>query len=124
MNKRGFGSIGEDLACDYLESIGFRIAARNYRCGRLGEIDIIAFENEFICFIEVKTRTSDLYGAPIESVSFEKQRKIISVAWSYIKQHNMNGKNMRFDVVEITGKKVNNEFKADKINLIRNAFEG
>lgn len=124
MNKRGFGSIGENMAADYLKSTGFKIIARNYRCGRLGEIDIIAVENEFLCFIEVKTRTSNLYGSPIEAISYEKRRKIISVAWSYIKQNSMNGANMRFDVVEITGKKVNNEFKADKINLIRSAFEG
>ncbi len=124
MNKRGFGSIGENMAADYLESIGFKIIARNYRCGRLGEIDIIAVENEFICFIEVKTRTSNLYGSPIEAINFNKQRKIISVAWSYIKQHNMNGSNMRFDVVEVIGKKLNDELKVDKINLTRNAFEG
>jgi putative endonuclease len=122
MNKRGFGSIGENIATDYLEKNGFTILDRNYRSGRYGEIDIIASENEYICFIEVKTRTSSLFGTPIEAVGYEKRQKIKALAWTYIKYKNLGVRNMRFDIVEITGRRRNEEFLPDNINLVRNAF--
>ena len=122
MNKRSFGSIGEKIAADYLIKNGFRILDQNFRVGRIGEIDIIAAEKEYICFIEVKTRTSSLFGAPIEAVGYEKRKKIKMIAWTYIKQKNLGERNMRFDIVEITGKKINEEFQPDHINLVRSAF--
>lgn len=122
MNKRCFGSIGEKIAIDYLIKNGFTIIDKNYRSGRFGEIDIIAAENEYICFIEVKTRTSNLFGAPIEAVGYEKRKKIKALAWIYIKHKNLGEKNMRFDIVEVTGKRVNEEFIPDNINLVRSAF--
>lgn len=122
MNKRGFGSIGENIAAAYLEKNGFTILDRNYRSGRFGEIDIIAAENEYICFIEVKTRTGSLFGAPIEAVGYEKRQKIKALAWTYIKHKNLGVRNMRFDIVEITGKRINDEFLPDNINLVRDAF--
>ena len=85
MNKRGFGNVGEQIAAEYLVKNGFKILDRNFRYGRFGEIDIIAVENEYICFIEVKTRTSSLFGTPIEAVGYEKRKKIKALAWTYIK---------------------------------------
>lgn len=122
MNKRGFGSIGEKIAADYLIKNGFTILDKNYRSGRFGEIDIIAAENEYICFIEVKTRTSSLFGTPIEAVGYEKRKKIKTLAWTYIKYKNLGERNMRFDIVEVTGKRLNEEFIPDHINLVRSAF--
>ena len=122
MNKRGFGSVGEKIAADYLIKNGFTILDKNFRSGRFGEIDIIASENEYICFIEVKTRTSNLFGTPIEAVGYEKRRKIKALAWSYIKYKNLGERNMRFDIVEVTGKRVHEEFMPDNINLVRSAF--
>lgn len=122
MNKRNFGSIGEKIAADYLINNGFTILDKNYRSGRFGEIDIIAAENEYICFVEVKTRTSSLFGTPIEAVGYEKRKKIKALAWTYIKHKNLGERNMRFDIVEITGKRLNEEFIPDHINLVRSAF--
>ncbi len=122
MNKRGFGSIGENIAAEYLVRNGFAILDRNYHSGRYGEIDIIAAENEYICFIEVKTRTSSLFGTPIEAVGYEKRQKIKALAWTYIKHKNLGVRNMRFDIVEVTGKRKNETFLPDKINLVRDAF--
>ena len=122
MNKRSFGAVGEKIAADYLEENGFTILDKNFRSGRFGEIDIIAAECEYLCFIEVKTRTSSLYGTPIEAVGYEKRKKIKALAWIYIKQKNLGEKNMRFDIVEVTGRRLNEEFIIDYINLVRSAF--
>lgn len=122
MNKRKFGGVGEQLAADFLVKNGFRILERNYRSGRFGEIDIIASEKEYICFIEVKTRSGDLFGTPAEAVGYDKRRKIRAIAWSYLKYRDLGEQNMRFDIVEVKGKNINNEFILQDINLIRGAF--
>ena len=122
MNKREFGGVGEQLAADYLARDGFSILERNFRSGRFGEVDIIAAEKEYICFIEVKTRTGNLFGTPAEAVGYTKRQKIRSLAWSYIKSRNLGEQNMRFDIVEVMGKIVNDKFVLQDINLIRSAF--
>ncbi|HEX2947419.1 MAG TPA: YraN family protein [Clostridia bacterium] len=122
MNKRSFGSMGEQMAADYLARNGFRILARNYRSGRFGEVDIIATEKEYICFIEVKTRTSDLFGTPAEAVGYSKRNKLRSLAWTYLNYRNLGEQNMRFDIVEVTGKIIQDNFILQNINLIRSAF--
>ena len=75
MNNRKVGETGEQIAVDYLIKNGFTILNRNFRSGRFGEIDIIAEEDSCICFIEVKTRTSDTFGAPSEAVDHKKMQK-------------------------------------------------
>jgi putative endonuclease len=122
MNKRKYGTIGENVAVDYLVKSGFRILERNYRPGKLGEIDIIAMENEYICFIEVKTRTSNLFGTPAEAVGRGKIEKLRKLAWTYIKHRNLGEINMRFDIVEVIGNFSGDEFEPGQINLIRSAF--
>ncbi len=122
MNNRSFGAVGEKIAADYLEDNGFTILDKNFRSGRFGEIDIIAAEREYLCFVEVKTRTSSLYGTPIEAVGYEKRKKIKALAWIYIKQKNLGEKNMRFDIVEVIGRRLNGEFVTDQIHLVRSAF--
>jgi putative endonuclease len=122
MNNRRFGSVGEQLAAEYLKKNGFIILDRNFRAGRFGEIDIVASENEYICFIEVKTRTGSLFGTPSEAVGYAKREKLKKLAWIYLKQRNLGEKNMRFDIVEVTGKRYNEEFKLNNIILIRSAF--
>lgn len=122
MNNRCFGKQGEEIAADYIEKNGFTILERNFRSGRFGEIDIIASENDYICFIEVKTRTSSRFGAPIEAVNYEKRKKIEALAWIYIKSRNLSDVNMRFDIVEIMGSRESSGLIPKKINLIRGAF--
>lgn len=122
MNNRVFGSIGEQLASDYLVKNGFTILERNFRAGRFGEVDIIATEREYICFIEVKTRTSSLFGTPAEAVGYAKREKLRQLAWIYLKQENLKDRNMRFDIVEVTGRRSIEEFKLEHIELIRSAF--
>ncbi|MDP4182281.1 MAG: YraN family protein [Bacillota bacterium] len=120
LNKRQMGSSNEIIAASYLKTCGYFIINQNYRVGRLGEIDIIARENEYICFIEVKSRKSLLYGTPAEAVNKKKQDNIRKIAYIYINQHKLHSMNFRFDVVEILIDKKNQT--PPKINLIKNAF--
>lgn len=121
-NKKSFGKLGEDLAAEYLEKEGYRLLDRNYRAGRLGEIDIVAVQGEYLCFIEVKTRTGKLFGLPCEAVDGRKQSTLRKLALAYMKHKGLEGRNVRFDIVEVTGDKRDGEFIHININLIRNAF--
>lgn len=121
-NKRRFGSLGEKLAEEYLAKEGYKILHRNFHVSRLGELDMIAEHGEYICFIEVKTRTSTLFGTPGEAVDARKQANIRTLAWAYLKQFGLTERKVRFDVVEVTGRKAPDGFAVQKIQLIQNAF--
>lgn len=117
-NRRSIGGIGEDIASDYLLNNGYTIITRNYRVGRIGEIDIIARESEYICFIEVKTRRNTFFGYPSEAVTKKKQDNIKKLAAIYMSNNKLDKSNARFDIVEIICSKNHKH----NINLIRNAF--
>lgn len=113
MNKREIGAEYEQKAVRYLESAGYRILDRNYRC-RIGEIDIIAVQNEYLCFVEVKYRGNRGQGYPEEAVNYRKQQKIIQTAEVYMKQKKISFDTpCRFDVVAMEG---------EEIRLIQNAY--
>lgn len=112
------GQAGEDAAVTFLEREGYHILRRNFR-NKLGEIDIIAKDHDTVCFIEVKTRKSDAFGSPFESVTKAKQRKIIYVALSYLKMQGRNEANVRFDVVSV----ILGDEDGPQVEIIINAFE-
>jgi putative endonuclease len=111
------GKAGEDAAAGFLEKNGYRILGKNIK-SNLGEIDIVALDKETVCFIEVKTRTSDAYGFPGEAVSRVKQRHMAKAALSFLKARGLLERKARFDVISILY-----SAKAPKIDLIKNAFE-
>lgn len=112
-NKRSLGQEKEELAAEYLISQGAKIIERNYYF-RGGELDLIAKDGEYLCFIEVKYRKSSSFGFPEEAVTYAKQRKILKGARLYLYQnHFKKDTPCRFDVVSITG---------NEINWIKNAF--
>ena len=94
------GKFGETVAASYLEKQGYEIIERNFRC-RLGEVDIICKKNNQIVFVEVKTRTSDQYGAPSEAVTKDKMNKIRKVAALYMMSEKITNYQVKFDVMEI-----------------------
>lgn len=100
MNKTRRGSLGEKLAVDFLEKKGYRVLAQNYRYER-NEIDIIAGYADILVFIEVKTRTSNTFGEPIEAVTEKKQQRIRKVAEGYLFEHHIEDTSCRFDVISI-----------------------
>ncbi|WP_137695999.1 YraN family protein [Ruminiclostridium herbifermentans] len=121
-NTRAIGTEGEQKAVEFLEENGYTILKLNYRVGRIGEIDIIAQDGEYICFIEVKTRKSYSFGVPRESVTFKKQEKIKLLASIYLTNTGNIDKPIRFDIVEILMKNNNDANEMNTINLIKNAF--
>lgn len=92
------GKRGEDETLRILKKNGYRILERNYRC-RHGEVDIIAEDRGAIVFVEVKTRGSDRFGPPEQSVDLRKQRHIISVSNTYLAHYGLSDHPVRFDVV-------------------------
>lgn len=93
------GSFGEAAAAEYLRKKGYEIVGMNYRT-RMGELDVIARNRKYLCFVEVKLRKNDSFGAAAEYVTKSKQRKLILAAESYLLQHPEH-RQPRFDVVEI-----------------------
>lgn len=118
MNKRTTGSWYEDMACDYLKSQRVKILKRNFRV-RSGEIDIVAFDEGYYSFIEVKYRKDDKYGGPEAAVGFAKQKQICNVSRFYISfNHIPEDAPVRYDVIAISG-----EEGACKIKWYKDAFE-
>ena len=112
-NNRETGSHYERLAGAYLEQEGYEILEYNYRC-KTGEIDIIAKEGHTLVFVEVKYRKDDKKGYPAQAVDQRKQQKIRKSAMIYLKKNHLSFEQpIRFDVVEILGK---------KIRVIKHAF--
>ncbi len=94
------GKKGEEIAASYLESKGYTILERNFKC-RSGEIDLIACAEDKLVFIEVKTRRNLNYGLPREAVNKEKVRHIFSVIDFYTRKYNIQDVDKQIDVVEI-----------------------
>jgi putative endonuclease len=96
------GRYGEDLAHRYLQSSGLTVVARNYRMtGGGAETDIVAREDDALVFVEVKTRTTDEYGAPDRSIGIEKQRHMVRAALDYARRAGVDWQRIRFDIVSV-----------------------
>lgn len=100
MDTKDIGKHGEDIACIFLKEKGHVILSRNYTC-KIGEIDIISkFENT-LYVSEVKTRTSNRYGSPYESVNNAKKNKIFAIYKNYCCERNIETYNMEFTIISI-----------------------
>lgn len=117
MNRRELGQFGERWAGDYLEGQGYRVKERNFRC-RLGEIDIVAEYQGSLVFVEVRTRSGPGFGAPEESVTAGKRRRLISLAMAYMQSHRGLPSQWRIDVVAV---EVDRAGKVTRTELIQNA---
>ncbi len=106
------GRRGERIACRYLLRKGFDILARRFR-SRSGELDIVAFDEEILVFVEVKTRSSGKFGEPWEFVDWQKQQILRRTAEDFIADYDLGQYAFRFDIVSVLGKEV---------TLLRNAF--
>ena len=118
MNIGVSGKFGEDTAAEYLRKKGYKIVRRNFSC-RSGEIDIIAENENFLVFAEVKLRKNDRYGEAREFVNYTKQQKIIRTASLYLSRYETE-KQPRFDVIEVYAP--NGISSPVKINHLENAF--
>lgn len=99
--RQALGLRGEEVARRTLEEAGLTVLERRYR-RRFGEIDIVARCGELIVFVEVKTRSGAIHGAPAHAVTPLKQRRLSRVAAAYLQQRRLAHRPCRFDVVEVT----------------------
>ncbi len=101
MPNKEKGKYGEDIAIKYLEKQGYKILERNFRYSRYGEIDIIAIKNFVICAIEVKARSSNLFGEPLEAVTPKKLEKIVATLQYYLSSTKIMHTNYQIDAISI-----------------------
>ncbi|MFJ9903954.1 YraN family protein [Streptomyces sp. NPDC101152] len=88
MNARSaLGRYGEDLAARRLVEAGMTVLERNWRCGRTGEIDIVARDGDVLVVCEVKTRRTGAYEHPMAAVPPEKARRLRDLAERWIHAH-------------------------------------
>ncbi|MBQ7128434.1 MAG: YraN family protein [Clostridia bacterium] len=121
MNKSNVnGKKGELIASKFLLQKGYEIEALNYH-SRYGEIDIIASKDEYIVFVEVKTRSHNMMSFPYEAVTKSKQRKILMTANRYLSATECE-KQPRYDIIEVYLSD-DTRVKKHKVRQIESAFE-
>lgn len=112
------GAHGEKLAARFLRKHGYKILYRNFRGRRGGEIDIVCRDGDTLVFVEVKTRTSEDFGRPIETITRDQRQRISLGALAWLRMLDDPDILFRFDVVEVL-------LPADgepQLELIKNAF--
>ncbi len=119
MSRRGieFGRVCEDKAVLFLKKEGYRILEQNYE-NQYGEIDIIARDGDCLVFVEVKSRTSPIFGPPYLKITKKKKSNIVKSALAYSIRHASLDSECRVDIVSICLDKEDNQ-----IELIKNAFD-
>ena len=117
MDKKELGNKGENFAAEYYKKLGFDIVKQNYTCLG-GEIDIIAENEEYILFIEVKTRSDNSFYQPSEAVDYQKQKRLTVAAVKYLAETGSE-KRSQFDIFEVYAH--NN--RIFKVRRIENAFD-
>lgn len=115
--RRELGALGERMALEELERLGYKILERNYRCA-LGEIDIVARDRKTLVFVEIKTRRSKSLAYAKEAVDAGKRRRLSKVALAYMKAHDACDTSGRFDVVA-----VNLSDGPPQVEVVVDAFE-
>ncbi len=121
MDKKESGKKAEQLVADFLREKGYIIAKMNYH-SRFGEIDIIAENKKYVCFVEVKMRSENAIFTPAEAVDYRKQQKIILTAKNFLAKSNIPELQPRFDVAEVYRYTDEAGIKKLKLHYIKNAF--
>ena len=116
--SKDIGSFGEALARDYLISKGYKILNMNFR-NKFGEIDIICKKNNLLIFCEIKSRYSNSFGSPIESITCYKQKQIIKLSELYLISKKYYNFNVRYDIIEVI---FNTITSSHIINHVQDAF--
>lgn len=115
--RQRFGRTGERIAAEALMSKGYSILERNFRC-RLGEIDLVAEDEQDLVFVEVKARRGVAFGLPEDALTIRKQRKLIEVASYYLDSHTCSDRSWRIDVVAV---QFSSSGKMEEIRIYKHA---
>ena len=118
MDSREIGALGEKIAAEYLTGLGYVIRERNFR-SREGEIDIIAEKDDFLVFVEVRTRRSLSFGTPEESVTAQKKERLIALTQAYMEDREDLPSSWRIDVVAL---ELGPKGQISRLELIENAI--
>jgi putative endonuclease len=118
VNNKEKGVLAEEAAAEYISARGCRVIARNFRTS-LGEIDLIAEEENTLVFVEVRSRRDVSRGLPQETVNRKKQQKIRRVAVQYLDCRQAAERPCRFDVVGVL---LGEQGRVRSIEWIQNAF--
>jgi putative endonuclease len=117
-DRRARGREAEAIAAEFLARAGFEILDRNHGTRR-GEVDLVCREDGVICFVEVRSRSSDAQGGPEETVGHRKARRVVAAASDWALRNGGLEQAMRFDVVAVTF-----EEAGPRVELYRGAFDG
>jgi len=121
------GKLGEAYAAAYLEQLGFQLVAANFTLpvGRNlrgvvvnAEIDLVGYEHNTLCFVEVKTRASDWFAPPQANIDLRKRRQIARAARAYRQLFELEDQPYRYDVVTV----VLSDAERPQVELLRNYF--
>ena len=118
MKRKEIGALGEKTAAEYLTKLGYRIRERNFRT-REGEIDIIAEKDDFLVFVEVRTKRSSSFGTAEESVTAKKKERLIALAQAYMEGRDGLPPSWRIDVVAL---ELGPKGEISRLELIENAI--
>ncbi len=102
MNK---GKAYEDIACEYLNSLGYKILARNFHC-RFSEIDILALDGDTLVVVEVKGAKDERFGNPAERFGKKKMQRLLRCAYLYMERENLSCE-LRIDLITVLRGRVN-----------------
>lgn len=94
------GKKGEKIALNFLKDNNYRIIERNYKAKKY-EIDIIALKESVLVFVEVKTRATDKFGEPEESVGYKKENHIATAAEYFMERFEEDFTDVRYDIISI-----------------------
>jgi putative endonuclease len=117
-DRREAGRRAEELAAAFLEANGFRILDRNHAV-KQGEVDLVAREGEVLCFVEVRSRTSEAQGGPEETIGAAKARRVVAAATDWAARNGGLDGDIRFDVVAVTLL----DGAPPRVELFRGAFD-
>ena len=103
-DKDLLGRAGEDRAAQHLESLGYEVLDRNWRASG-GELDLVVASHSHVLVVEVKTRTSDRFGHPLEAIDDVKKARLWRLAMAWIAAHpqQVQGRRLRIDAIGILG---------------------
>lgn len=105
LSRQARGAWGEDLAAAHYARLGYDVLDRNWRSST-GELDLVVRRGTTVVFSEVKARRTDAYGPPSSAVGPAKQRRIRRLAAEWLRAHGVRADTVRFDVVAVTGSRL------------------